>query len=210
MNPKSKIKNIHGFTLIELLIVVAIIAILAAIAIPNFLAAQTRAKVGRAKADMHSIANALEAYRTDNEAYPTMIEPGFMGGPPAIQGSELKWWYVPDSLSTPIAYLSNAAILCPFGGNYDKAPYFPNGLWQRYGYENILELSQKAVTWSVFQRRYPPVAFTWSGPWRLQCIGPDRLWNPSELYDPTNGIMSGGDIIRTQLDPEGNQPHTLS
>lgn len=60
-----KMKN-QGFTLIELLIVVAIIAILAAIAIPNFLAAQTRSKVSRTKADMRTIAVALESYFVDN------------------------------------------------------------------------------------------------------------------------------------------------
>jgi len=199
----------YGFTLIELLIVVAIIAILAAIAIPNFLAAQTRAKVSRAKEDLRSIGLALEAYRTDNETYPSMIAPGFMGGPPPIQGTELKWWYVPDVLSTPIAYISSSNLWCPFGGNYDKAPYFPDEIWCRYGYENIPELMSKAQTWSIFQRRYPAEAINWSGPWRLQCIGPDRLWNPSELYDPSNGTISGGDIIRTQLDPTGNRPHTL-
>ncbi|MEO8376979.1 MAG: prepilin-type N-terminal cleavage/methylation domain-containing protein, partial [Candidatus Sumerlaeota bacterium] len=60
-----------GFTLIELLIVVAIIAILAAIAVPNFLEAQTRSKVSRVKADMRSIATAVEAYRIDNNTYPS-------------------------------------------------------------------------------------------------------------------------------------------
>jgi prepilin-type N-terminal cleavage/methylation domain-containing protein len=59
-----------GFTLIELLIVVAIIAILAAIAVPNFLEAQTRAKVSRVKTDMRSLATAIESYRVDNNKYP--------------------------------------------------------------------------------------------------------------------------------------------
>lgn len=59
-----------GFTLIELLIVVAIISILSAIAVPNFLEAQTRAKVSRVKADMRSMATALEAYMVDTNHYP--------------------------------------------------------------------------------------------------------------------------------------------
>lgn len=59
-----------GFTLIELLIVVAIIAILAAIAVPNFLEAQVRSKVSRCKADMRSIATAIESYVVDNNKYP--------------------------------------------------------------------------------------------------------------------------------------------
>jgi len=62
----------EGFTLIELLIVVAIIAILAAIAVPNFLEAQTRAKVSRLKADMRSAATGLEAYAVDNNDYPNL------------------------------------------------------------------------------------------------------------------------------------------
>ena len=59
-----------GFTLIELLIVVAIIAILAAIAVPNFLEAQTRAKVSRVKSDIRSLATAVETYFIDAGKYP--------------------------------------------------------------------------------------------------------------------------------------------
>lgn len=63
-------KSRKGFTLIELLIVVAIIAILAAIAVPNFLEAQTRSKVSRLLADMRSMKTGLEAYRVDTNKYP--------------------------------------------------------------------------------------------------------------------------------------------
>ncbi len=61
----------RGFTLVELLIVVAIIAILTGIAIPNFMGARTKARVGRALADMHTIANALEARAIDYGEYAT-------------------------------------------------------------------------------------------------------------------------------------------
>jgi len=63
----------NGFTLIELLIVVAIIGLLAAIAIPNLLTAIQRAKQKRTMADVRSMANAWEARATDNNTY-------FVGG----------------------------------------------------------------------------------------------------------------------------------
>jgi general secretion pathway protein G len=63
-------KKERGFTLIELLIVVAIIGIIAAIAIPNLLTAIQRSKQKRAMGEVRSIATAAQSYATDAQIYP--------------------------------------------------------------------------------------------------------------------------------------------
>ena len=79
---KSPGRHESGFTLIELLIVIAIIGILAAIAIPNLLNAVQRGKQKRTMSDMRALATAVEAYAVDNNTYPAAgCNPGlFTGG----------------------------------------------------------------------------------------------------------------------------------
>jgi type II secretion system protein G len=88
-------RNAKGFTLIELLIVVAIIGIIAAIAIPNLLNAIDRGKQKRTMADLRSIGTAIETYSIDNNDYPVaatmaalapLIEPTYIRTAPASDG----------------------------------------------------------------------------------------------------------------------------
>ena len=68
-----KIKNSKGFTLIELLIVVAIIAILAAIAIPQFAKYRVRGYNSAADSDLRNMKIAIEAFATDNQVYASTV-----------------------------------------------------------------------------------------------------------------------------------------
>jgi len=63
-------KNQKGFTLIELLIVVAIIGILAAIAIPQFASYRQKAYNSAAQSDIKNFKTGMEAYYADNQQYP--------------------------------------------------------------------------------------------------------------------------------------------
>jgi prepilin-type N-terminal cleavage/methylation domain-containing protein len=91
-------RNLKGFTLIELLIVIAIILILIAIALPNFLEAQIRAKIVRAKGELRTVGIAMEAYYLDWKFYPCETEGDFRSS--RLEGG-IFW------LTAPIAYITS-------------------------------------------------------------------------------------------------------
>lgn len=204
-------KHLGAFTLIELLIVVAIIAILAAIAVPNFLEAQTRAKVSRVKSDMRSITTAIESYHIDNNQYPppwdindngatytwgTFSEPPFHSRAGSV-------------LTTPIAYMT--AI--PSDVFLDKTTFLSPGSWGGQGPAD--HLSQRIPYWN-----YPYFVAAGlssdgfmrgnraAGAWLLYSAGPDQdvsngsgsFYTP---YDATNGTVSLGNVFRTQRSSDG-------
>jgi len=175
----------HGFTLIELLVVVVIIAILAAIAIPNLLEAQTRAKVSRASSDLRTAATCMEAYRIDNADYPEPL---------------LK-------LSTPVAYCTDAYIHDPFANGW-----FAMGYLQAYtGSQPDFLNEHKVVNPSPSERAtlasHGFFVFS-NGPDRKDqaLIDPDQSFRDitgapgadfGYFYDPSNGTQSRGDIMRS-------------
>src|SRR5581483_4183652 len=71
---EKSMNNQRGFTLLEMMVVVAIIAILAAILIPNFTHARAQAATSACMSNMKTIATAMELYYTDNQAYPVVSE----------------------------------------------------------------------------------------------------------------------------------------
>ena len=70
----NKLRSNKGFTLIELLIVVAIIGILAAIAIPQFSSYRAKAFNTAANADLKNMKTGMEAYMADNQVYPAQLD----------------------------------------------------------------------------------------------------------------------------------------
>ncbi len=207
-----------GFTLIELLIVVAIIAILAAIAVPNFLEAQVRSKVSRVKAEFRTIATAIEAYAVDHTRAPREVNTDWYPGdlidyaavlsmnPPNTSVNGILW----RGLTTPVAYITTIDYLDPFqtvasGSRYDETHYTFHDL------KTCAEGPPPAGYLSQFWID----ALPYYGSWRLGSVGPDKIYShvtvsgirtAQLVYDPTNGTVSQGNIWRTQRWPEGNQP----
>lgn len=192
--------NRRGFTLIELLIVVAIIAILALIAVPNFLEAQVRSKVSRVKSDLRTIATALESYCTDHAHYVPYGEKfTFWGNDAAILHP--KW------ITTPVAYISSDSnFKDPFRSHVAETYWYS----RYYQYTNF---DDSRCSMSLRNSMHN----IW-GLWRMSSAGPDKYyWNRDmagttwyvRIYDPTNGTVSVGDIFRSQKEGDDVRLSTI-
>jgi len=108
----SKLRSKKGFTLIELMIVVAIIGILAAIAIPNFLRFQAKSKQSEAKVNLGGIFTAQTAYFGENNLYGDFTQIAW-----APIGTQIRYTYF-DGTSTAgfapaVAYAAPPAPWAP-------------------------------------------------------------------------------------------------
>lgn len=202
-----------AFTLIELLIVIAIILILIAIALPNFLEAQTRSRVTRAKAEMRGLGLALEAYRTDYRRYPPNAfyeQTPFNVLPTPVNIFGLMM------LTTPVKYMDRVPTdpFAPTDGKLVNGttggiivvlpPDKLHGMSYLYWSQDSLRKDGQITTVDAMKRN----GINWS----LQSVAPDGdldsiNLNPNDMvalrinatnwaYSPTNGTKSNGDIAR--------------
>jgi len=176
-----------GFTLIELLIVVAIIGILAAIAVPNFLNAQTRAKIARVQADQSAYSLALESYMLD-------------------AGSRLPLQEQIWRITTPVSYIATL--------NRDPfAPAIPGRFNFIHQYDPFYFITTQpdpgTINWSLVGdfNIYTGYPNHWTGGtddptfagtvrYQVRSIGPNHYNEYGMRYDASNGLVSNGDINR--------------
>ena len=165
--------NKKAFTLIELLIVVAIIGILAAIAVPNFLNARMRATIAKMESDVKALGDALMMYRIDNRCFFN-----HMGSNP------LEEW---NPLTTPVSYIASIP-LDPFRDPKVQPIYQSSS--QAYGY-TAFGPSKCRSDW-VIKGLGPDKDEDHTGS-DFTPQTEDRFLRG--LYNPSNGLTSSGDII---------------
>lgn len=173
----------RAFTLIELLIVVAIIGILAAIAVPNFMNARIRAAVSRVYSEHRSLEDALLAYKLDENAFP--VDPGTAQIAPTRNSISLNGIQQTVTgigvITTPIAYMSSIPS-DPFVPPDDEKI----GWYQCYVYFG----SNAPFNYGEFDGRANYIIYS---------VGPDKQLQWSfghNRYSSSNGLVSPGDIIR--------------
>lgn len=185
-------KTMKAFTLIEMLIVVGILAILTAIAVPNYKVADARAKSSRIKADLNAVATAVEAFAVDNNHYPNANRNN--SGKYACSGAGGRIETFPG-LTTPIAYMTNTNIEDPFTVRLEGEASAKN---KSYFYAKAHEPSLSGIHYVLFSPG--PSRNRLVGAWKMhaQMGKSPRSYLTSMEYDPSNGTRSNGLIMRLQ------------
>jgi prepilin-type N-terminal cleavage/methylation domain-containing protein len=192
-----------AFTLIELLIVVAIIAILAAIAVPNFLEAQVRSKISRARSDMRTLATAIESYAVDQGRAPLGYWE-YYNAKGNVPVNQRNWCFI--QLTTPVAYMTSW-LKDPFGSfppegetrEESKFYYYETVLPGPYqstdpAYSTAHSRGYTWITYSVGPRKLEEEPWI---PWMLAGLSYSLDVSLGGVYDATNGTVSKGKLYRT-------------
>lgn len=189
-----------AFTLIELLIVIAIILILISIALPNFLEAETRAKVTKAKGDMRSMALAIESYTVDWRRNPWAASLLDLDRP-ALPPLDPFETHLPAVLTTPNKYI-NELYPDPFTNSFAAG----NDIERQAPYHYEEQETVKRLGDPIFIKQLVFVLFGQprSALYYIFSHGPDNdhdedlsCTDPkvsAYFYSPTNGTNSSGDI----------------